>query len=563
MRQTLLVGSTLLLLSITVLLLSGGCAAIPDALPASTPVQVRVELDVYSGRPNPTWPLSEDQAQEFLARLAALPVAQQSGEFYDGLGYRGFIVHLTDAAGVEATVRIYKNSISRNGGQGATYATDSDQQLERWLLQTNDRNQVDEDLFKLVAQQPAQAALPADWRSYTVAVGGYAFACPDDWEVQAPSTFENRLGPGNATALIAPAARYPGGNSFAIRYNDYAIAPGQSLADWYQQVVLASQNGMIVPRGTEAVEELPMTLPGVRGLLVTELMGSNPSWHRHKVYLTHDEIVLELLSETTPEHSASTVQTLRELAATVRFLPDAPRLLTDVFEQPPAPQLAEVVATATAQAVIAQTPECDLTCRDATAWATVSAGLTPGPTLTYAPAMATEEARYIETLAMATAAALTTTPTPPPSATPAPAPRPASQVGQVLYEGERLGPAGQVQTRFAVAYAPNEWALTGDDQLSTLAHRHLPHCALELQPGGWGVGGPVVSDSVSFAGLTWRTTYWLVDGWLTYWPQRAGLDLWFALRMDRQTTAAEAGACRTAAEAVLQTLTFTSVTAQE
>ena len=146
MRHTLLVGIALLLLSIAVLLLSSGCAAIPEALPAGTPVQVRVELDVYSGRPNPTWPLSEAQAQEFLARLAALPVAQQSGEFYDGLGYRGFIVHLTDAAGVEATVRIYKNSISRNGGQGATYATDSDRQLERWLLQTSDRSQVDEDL---------------------------------------------------------------------------------------------------------------------------------------------------------------------------------------------------------------------------------------------------------------------------------------------------------------------------------------------------------------------------------------------------------------------------------
>ena len=122
-------------------------------------------------------------------------MTQQSGEFYDGLGYRGFIVHLTDAAGVEATVRIYKNSISRNGGQGAASATDSDQQLERWLLQTSDRSQVDEDLFKLVAQ-PAPAALPADWRSYTVAAGGYTFACPADWEVQASPSVENRLGPG-------------------------------------------------------------------------------------------------------------------------------------------------------------------------------------------------------------------------------------------------------------------------------------------------------------------------------------------------------------------------------
>ena len=467
MRHVLLIGVVFLLFSVAVVLLSSGCAAIPQALPAATSVWAQTGTSV-----------------------AVTPVSPAA-----------------DAV-AETT-------------------------------------------------SSAQAALPAGRRSYTVMAGGYTFACPEDWEVQLPPTAALSLGPGHATALTAPAASYPGGNGFAIVYNSYAIAPGQSLSDWYQQVFLASQDGMIVPRGTQAVEALPITLPGVRGLLVTELMGSNPFWHRHKVYLTHDEIVLELLSETTAEHSASTVQTLRELAATVRFLPDAPRLLTDIFEHPDAPQLAEVVATATAQAVTAQTPECDLTCRDATAWATVSAGITPGPTLTYAPAMATDEARYIEMLTTATAAALTTTPTPPPSVTPVATPRPASQAGKVLYEGERLDPAGQVQTRFAVAYAPDEWALTGDYQLSTLTHRQLPHCALELQPGGWGVGGPAVSDRVSFAGLTWRTTYWIVDGWMTYWPELEGLDLWFGLRVDQQATTAEVQACRAAAEAVLRTLSFT------
>ena len=178
----------------------------------------------------------------------------------------------------EATVRIYKNSISRNGGQATYYANRT--QTGNWrrrLLQTSDRSQVDEDLFRLMAQQPAQAALPADWRSYTVAAGGYAFGCPEDWEVQAPPTMENSVGgPDTRPRPLPRLPVIPGGNSFAFRYNDYAIAPGQSLADWYQQVLLASQNGMIVPRGTEAVEELPMTLPGVRGLLVTELMGLDP-----------------------------------------------------------------------------------------------------------------------------------------------------------------------------------------------------------------------------------------------------------------------------------------------
>ena len=110
-------------------------------------------------------------------------------------------------------------------------------------------------------------------------------------------------------------------------------------------------------------------------------------------------------------------------------------------------------------------------------------------------------------------------------------------------------------------HAPDEWALTGDDRLSTLAHRQLPQCALELQPGGWGVGGPVVSDNASFAGLTWRTTYWLVDGWLTYWPQRAGSICglrceWIVRRRQRRR-----GRVELPPRAVLRTLSFTSVTA--
>ena len=65
MRHRLLAGISLPLLSIAVLLLSSGCAVIPEALPAGTPVQALVELDVYSGRSNPTWPLSEAQARSF------------------------------------------------------------------------------------------------------------------------------------------------------------------------------------------------------------------------------------------------------------------------------------------------------------------------------------------------------------------------------------------------------------------------------------------------------------------------------------------------------------------
>lgn len=52
---------------------------------------IDIELDVFSGRPNPRWPLQADEARELLALLADLPAA--SPPVLGELGYRGFLVH--------------------------------------------------------------------------------------------------------------------------------------------------------------------------------------------------------------------------------------------------------------------------------------------------------------------------------------------------------------------------------------------------------------------------------------------------------------------------------------
>jgi len=49
-----------------------------------------VELDVYSGRPNPTWTLSADEAEQIARLLQDLPRAQSAAA--EGLGYRGFVL---------------------------------------------------------------------------------------------------------------------------------------------------------------------------------------------------------------------------------------------------------------------------------------------------------------------------------------------------------------------------------------------------------------------------------------------------------------------------------------
>jgi hypothetical protein len=52
--------------------------------------QVEVQLDVFSGRPNPRWTLSADRVKELEERLQALEQAEEREP--PGLGYRGFLL---------------------------------------------------------------------------------------------------------------------------------------------------------------------------------------------------------------------------------------------------------------------------------------------------------------------------------------------------------------------------------------------------------------------------------------------------------------------------------------
>lgn len=51
-----------------------------------------VELDAFSGRPNPRWPLSVQEARDLGVRLSGLEPARGAQLPEGGLGYRGFFV---------------------------------------------------------------------------------------------------------------------------------------------------------------------------------------------------------------------------------------------------------------------------------------------------------------------------------------------------------------------------------------------------------------------------------------------------------------------------------------
>lgn len=93
-----------------------------------------VELDIFSGRPNPTWELSKEQADEFVSRLTNLPRCDRVPSI-GGLGYRGFeIRNLEGRADLPTRIRVLK---------GFIYLIDDDrprcfedeQGIEPWLIE--------------------------------------------------------------------------------------------------------------------------------------------------------------------------------------------------------------------------------------------------------------------------------------------------------------------------------------------------------------------------------------------------------------------------------------------
>lgn len=92
-----------------------------------------VELDIFSGRPNPRWTLDATEERELLARISDRTVPMVSASTTDGyLGYRGFVVVATGNTAAALTERGFPTTFRvRDGiGSGAEIGA------EKWLLYT-------------------------------------------------------------------------------------------------------------------------------------------------------------------------------------------------------------------------------------------------------------------------------------------------------------------------------------------------------------------------------------------------------------------------------------------
>jgi hypothetical protein len=110
--------------------------------------RVQVELDIFSGMPNPVWNLSDESAQSFLRQLDALQRTRPT-KLSAPLGYRGFVVQVTRASDTQQSIRIQNGSVQILAPKSTFYASDSGRNLERWLLETG-KPHLEPEIFSLV-----------------------------------------------------------------------------------------------------------------------------------------------------------------------------------------------------------------------------------------------------------------------------------------------------------------------------------------------------------------------------------------------------------------------------
>ena len=94
-----------------------------------------VELDVFSGRQNPTWTLTREESKELARRLRDLPPAEGSLAPPGHLGYRGFwITAATDGQWPEPRLHVHDGVVLIVRPAGLSALHEDIRGAEKWLI---------------------------------------------------------------------------------------------------------------------------------------------------------------------------------------------------------------------------------------------------------------------------------------------------------------------------------------------------------------------------------------------------------------------------------------------
>ena len=101
---------------------------------------MRVELDVFSGRPNPWWELADEEATAIAALLKDLPSAAPPPS-ESGLGFRGFAIDIPHGeAGAPTHVRVGSGIVTVEGEGGQERYFQDTRGIERRLSDLAERH---------------------------------------------------------------------------------------------------------------------------------------------------------------------------------------------------------------------------------------------------------------------------------------------------------------------------------------------------------------------------------------------------------------------------------------
>ncbi|MEI7989153.1 MAG: hypothetical protein WCI88_08935 [Chloroflexota bacterium] len=97
----------------------------------------KVELDIFSGVPNPTWTLTLMEGSNLKSMISKLNATEIKRQRPENLGYRGFIIQTTTALfGDKQTIRAYHGIVEVEDATKTVYYLDPQRQIEFWLLST-------------------------------------------------------------------------------------------------------------------------------------------------------------------------------------------------------------------------------------------------------------------------------------------------------------------------------------------------------------------------------------------------------------------------------------------
>lgn len=111
---------------------------------------IAVTLEIFSGRQNPVWILSDDQAAELVERVSTAEertLAKPSGVL-GKIGYRGFSIHSLEES-VQGGMRLYVHEGIVDTNQRELNRITGNRDLEAWLLDTASES-LDENLKSFV-----------------------------------------------------------------------------------------------------------------------------------------------------------------------------------------------------------------------------------------------------------------------------------------------------------------------------------------------------------------------------------------------------------------------------